>query len=57
MVAFISRIRGEQGTSPNPYEAGLSTCVETLPRPISMRSHNEPVAKHFLGNMAGFSDT
>ena len=25
---------------------GLSTCVETLPRPISMRSHNKTVSKH-----------
>ena len=29
-----------------PYGAGLSTCVETLPRPISMRSHNKTASKH-----------
>jgi hypothetical protein len=28
------------------YGTGLSTCVETLPRPISMRSHNKTASKH-----------
>ena len=27
---------------------GLSTCVETLPRPISMRSHNKTASKHCI---------
>jgi hypothetical protein len=30
------------------YRAGLSTCVETLPRPISMRSHNKTASKHCI---------
>jgi hypothetical protein len=29
-----------------PKSAGLSTCVETLPGPISMRSHNKTTSKH-----------
>jgi len=28
------------------YAPGLSTCVETLLRPISMRSYNETASKH-----------
>jgi hypothetical protein len=27
---------------------GLSTCVETLPHPISMWSHNKTVSKHWV---------
>ena len=27
-------------------DPGLSTCVETLPCPISMRSHNKTASKH-----------
>jgi hypothetical protein len=28
--------------------SGLSTCMETLPRPISMRSHNKTASKNRL---------
>ena len=36
------------GVDNNPCRAGLSTCVETLPRPISMRSHNKTASKHCI---------
>src|SRR2546423_12762359 len=36
--------------------AGLSTCVETLPRPISMRSHNKTASKHRIRKRRSWVD-
>src|SRR5262249_42144116 len=36
--------------------AGLSTCVETWPRPISMRSHNKTASKHRIRKRRSWVD-
>jgi len=38
------------------YSPGLSTCVETLPRPISMRSHNKTASKHRIRKRRSWVD-
>src|SRR5215475_11087529 len=38
------------------YEAALSTCVETLPRPISMWSHNKTASKHRIRKRRSWVD-
>src|SRR5262249_46583211 len=39
-----------------PITAALSTCVETLPRPISMWSHNKTASKHRIRKRRSWVD-